>query len=128
MQDISPPLKVDTITGMVACSGYAKGRVRVVSETAGDHKFFKKGEILVTNLLSPDHAIIVHKAKAVIADIGALMSHSAIIIRELRIPCIVGVKIATQILKDGDMVEVDARIGTVKIIYESRKIIRAPFP
>ena len=56
------------------------------------------------------------RAKAIITDEGGLTCHAAIISRELGIPCIIGTKIATKVLKDGDMVEVDANKGIVKKI------------
>jgi len=56
------------------------------------------------------------KAVAVITDEGGITCHAAIVSRELKIPCIVGTKIATRVLKDGDKVEVDADKGVVKII------------
>jgi len=56
------------------------------------------------------------KAKAIITDKGGLTCHAAIVSREMRIPCVVGTKIATKILKDNDMVEVDAERGVVHIL------------
>ena len=59
------------------------------------------------------------KATAVITDIGGLLSHASISARELGIPCIVGTKVATRVFKDGDLVEVDAERGIVKILKRS---------
>jgi pyruvate,water dikinase len=56
------------------------------------------------------------KAAAIITDEGGINSHAAIISRELKKPCIIGTKIATQVLKDGDFVEIDANRGVVKIL------------
>jgi len=53
-----------------------------------------------------------------VTDEGSLTSHAAVVSRELRVPCIVGTKIATQALKDGDKVEVDANKGVVRKIDE----------
>ncbi len=55
------------------------------------------------------------KAKAVITDFGGILCHAAIVARELKIPCVVGTKIATKILKNGDKIEIDIKNGTVKI-------------
>jgi pyruvate,water dikinase len=55
-------------------------------------------------------------ASAIVTDEGGLTSHAAIIARELKIPCIVGTKVATQVLHDGDLVEVDANKGIVRIL------------
>jgi phosphohistidine swiveling domain-containing protein len=60
--------------------------------------------------------------RVIFTDIGGITSHAAIISREFRIPCIIGTKIATKILKDGDLVEVDANKGVVKIIKKVGKI------
>ena len=60
--------------------------------------------------------IFTEKAGAIVTDEGGLTSHAAIVSRELKIPCIVGTKIATKILKDGDIVEVDAENGIVRKI------------
>jgi len=56
------------------------------------------------------------EAGAIITDEGGITCHAAIVSRELGIPCIIGTKIATKVLKDGDIVEVDAGKGVVKII------------
>ena len=56
------------------------------------------------------------KAGAIITDTGGLTSHAAVTSRELGLPCIIGAKIATKVLKDGDIVEVDAERGIVTII------------
>ena len=56
------------------------------------------------------------KVSAIVTDMGGVTSHAAIVTRELKIPCIVGTRNATQILKDGMQVEVDAFTGTVKIL------------
>ncbi len=54
------------------------------------------------------------KAAAVITDEGGLLCHAAIVSREMKKPCIVGTKIATKVLKDNDIIEVDANLGTIK--------------
>jgi pyruvate,water dikinase len=79
-------------------------------------KHFEDGAILITTLTSPDFVFAMRKALAVVADTGGIGSHAAITSRELNKPCIVGTKIATKVFKDGDMVEVDAEKGIVRII------------
>ncbi|MBU3906524.1 phosphoenolpyruvate synthase, partial [Patescibacteria group bacterium] len=76
----------------------------------------EKVDILVAGMTSPEFIIVMKKAKAIITDHGGMTSHAAIVSRELGVPCIVGTKIATQVLKDGDLVEVDADQGVIKII------------
>ncbi|MBW2981501.1 hypothetical protein KY343_01345 [Candidatus Woesearchaeota archaeon] len=75
-----------------------------------------KGDILVAPMTSPDYVIAMRKASAIITDEGGMTSHAAIVSRELGIPCIVGTKIATKILKDGMLVEVDADKGIIRKI------------
>ncbi len=106
---------LDKLKGMVASKGHAQGKVRIVTEQ-NSIKSFKKGEILVAPETTPDYISAMKIASAIITDIGGLTCHAAIVSRELRKPCIIGTKIATQVLKDGDWVEVDANMGVVKII------------
>lgn len=77
---------------------------------------FEEGEILVAISTNPDIIPLMKKAGAIVTDEGGIMCHASIISRELKIPCIVGTKNATRALKDGDMVEVDANTGIIKII------------
>ena len=105
----------DIIKGQTGARGKVTGRVKVVLE-AGRVKDFKKGDILVTGMTRPEFVPLMKKATAVITDEGGITCHAAIISRELGIPCVIGTKIATQILKDGDMVRVDATRGIVKIL------------
>ena len=59
---------------------------------------------------------IAKKAGAIVTEEGGITSHAAIVSRELGIPSVIGTKIATKVLKDGDLVEVDANKGVVKIL------------
>ena len=72
-------------------------------------------------MTTPDMIMVMHKAAAFVTDEGGITCHAAIVSREMKKPCIVGTKIATKVLKDGDMVEVDATDGTVKKI--SKKVL-----
>ncbi|MCA9351837.1 hypothetical protein KC866_00390 [Patescibacteria group bacterium] len=76
----------------------------------------KQGEILVAQSTAPELLPACKKAAAIITNVGGLLSHAAIVSREFNIPCIVGTVHATEVLKDGDLVEVDADNGTVKIL------------
>lgn len=113
-------LKDNQFKGNVANKGNAKGKVRLILHTkrkmAKEVAKFKKGEILVTEMTRPDTILACKKAKAVITDEGGLTCHAVIVSRELNIPCVIATKIATKVLKDGDMVEVDANKGLVKIL------------
>lgn len=109
-------LQKESLKGTRAYRGKVQGKCRIVFNYQ-DTKL-KKGEILVTGMTDPNFIPLIKKAAAIITDGGGMLSHAAIVARELKIPCIIGTKIATQVLKDGDMVEVDGTTGIVKIIEE----------
>lgn len=71
-------------------------------------------------MTSPEYVPAMKRSGAVITDEGGLLSHAAIVARELGKPCIVGTKIATKVLKDGDLVEVDANKGVVRKVKKSK--------
>ncbi len=106
---------VKEITGQIAFKGKAQGKVRIIN-VAADMKGFEEGDILVSINTSPTLMPAIMKAAAIITDEGGIMCHASIISRELKKPCIIGTKNATKVLKDGDIVEVDADNGVVKII------------
>lgn len=101
------------IKGQSGSSGKARGRVKIVCNLALEKEKFKPGDILVTGMTRPEFVGLMRKAKAIITDEGGVTCHAAIISRELKIPCVIGTKIATQVLRDGDKVEVDADRGVV---------------
>lgn len=103
----------DEINGLIACHGFARGSVCLIM-SRNDLSKIKKGEIMVCRLTTPDFVVAMKKAIAIVTDLGGITSHAAIVSRELSVPCIVGTKNATQVLKDGDLVEVDADNGVVK--------------
>ncbi len=102
------------IRGFTAYAGKAKGAVKIIISRK-DYGKMKKGDILVAVNTNPDYSPIIKKAAAIVADEGGLLCHAAIVSREFKIPCVVGTKIATQVLKDGNLVEVDANKGIVYI-------------
>ncbi|MCI0615058.1 hypothetical protein L0244_18865 [bacterium] len=110
----------DSITGSVANNGYARGRVKVISAHTKDQQaaseLMEEGDILVTGMTRPHLIYATKKASAIVTDEGGIACHAAIVSRELNKPCIIGTKIATKILHDGDLVEVDANKGVVKIL------------
>lgn len=106
---------VKEIKGMIAQMGCVKGIVKIVLNVRETAKV-QKGDILVTYMTSPDFLQAMKKAAAFVTNEGGLTCHAAIIARELKKPCIIGTKIATKVLHDGDWVEVDANKGIVKII------------
>lgn len=100
------------VSGSVASRGMAIGKVRLIEPHVENQKF-EEGEILVTRMTTPDLMPLIKKASAIITDEGGITCHAAIVSREFKKPCIIGTKIATQIFKDGDIIEVDAEIGVI---------------
>ncbi len=106
---------VTEIQGTTASAGRATGRVRIVARRS-DMSAFADGEVLVTAMTTPDYIHLMKKSAAIVTDEGGITSHAAVFSREIGKPCIIGTRIATTVLKDGDMVEVDAEKGIVKKI------------
>lgn len=99
--------------GRVASRGIAKGIARVITKR-DDFKKMQKGDILVVTNTTPDYVPIMKLASAIVAEEGGITAHVSVVSREFGIPCIVGIAHITEILKDGDVVEVDAEKGVVK--------------
>jgi phosphoenolpyruvate synthase/pyruvate phosphate dikinase len=109
---------ISEIYGQVACVGereIIKGVVKIVN-VGQEMEKFNEGDILVSLATTPEIVPVMKKAGAIITDIGGLTCHAAIVSRELKKPCIIGAKIATKVLKDGDLVEVDANSGIVRTL------------
>ena len=105
--------KEQELKGQTAYPGKVEGIVCKV-ETHAELKKVRQGVILVTPMTSVTYIPYLEKVAAIVTDEGGIICHAASIAREMKIPTIIGTKIATKILKDGDLVEVDAERGTVK--------------
>jgi pyruvate,water dikinase len=121
------PVKVQNVStakvllkGLGASPGVGMGKVKLV-KTAKEIKNMARGDVLVTEMTTPDFVPGMKKASAIITDTGGMTSHAAIVSRELGVPCIVGTGNATQILKDDMDVSVDGSHG---MVYEG--FISAP--
>lgn len=101
--------------GMGIYPGKVRGIVQVITDVK-DLADFKEGNILVASTTLPQYNTTLTKARGIITDEGGILTHAAVCSREFKIPGIVGVKIATKVLKNGDMVEMDAGKGSIKII------------
>jgi len=117
------PHGVKTLKGIPASKGKVIGRVKIIvsdpktfDSLAKEFEKMQKGDILVAETTSPEFMPACEKASAILANQGGLLSHAAVVSREFGIPCVVGLKYATHVLKDGDTVEVDGENGTVKIL------------
>ena len=107
--------KTEEIKGRTAFLGKAKGKVCIVNSMKDIDKM-EKGDILVSVNTNPSLMPAILKSSAIITDEGGISCHAAIISREMKKPCITGTKNATKILKDGDIVEVDANAGLIRMV------------
>ena len=109
-------LKFDGILkGMIASKGRTIGPIKIIRLNCEVNKI-KKGDVVVASMTTPVLVPGLKKSVAIVTDEGGILCHAGVIARELGIPCIIGIKIATKVLQDGDLVEVDANQGVVKII------------
>lgn len=102
------------LTGIAAGSGVVEGPVRVVHDPAVIE--VEPGEILVAPTTDPSWASIMFVSSALVVDIGSVLSHAAVVARELGLPCVVNTRNGTRVLRDGDLVRVDGTAGTVQLI------------
>ncbi|NTW13675.1 MAG: hypothetical protein HGA31_01450 [Candidatus Moranbacteria bacterium] len=106
---------VKDFRGLTASLGSAQGRVRIIRSVKEIGRV-KQGDVLVAVMTRPDYVPAMRIAVAIVTDEGGITSHAAIVARELKIPCVIGTKIATRILRDGDLVQVNANHGVVRIL------------
>lgn len=109
--------KEGELLGEPVASGVVRGRAKVLHVPF--EKKLEKGEILVTMATEPSWTPIFINACAVVMEIGGALQHGAIIAREYGLPCVTGIDNATELIKDGDFIEVDGTNGFVKIIKKS---------
>ena len=102
----------ELVRGLGAAPGVAAGPVRVIA-ALGDGAELAEGEVLVTHMTAPDWVPLMRRAAAIVTDSGGMTCHAAIVSRELGIPCVVGTAEATKVLRDGELVTVDAGAGVV---------------
>ncbi|NYZ76709.1 phosphoenolpyruvate synthase [Candidatus Micrarchaeota archaeon] len=102
------------LKGLGASPGVGVGTVKII-KSSKEIKRMESGDVLVTEMTTPDFVPAMKKAAAIVTDTGGMTSHAAIVSRELGVPCVVGSQEATKILKEGETISVD---GTHGIIYE----------
>ncbi|HSX05812.1 MAG TPA: PEP-utilizing enzyme [Candidatus Saccharimonadales bacterium] len=100
------------VHGQPGAGGTATGPVRIVDPAQLDQDF-PEGGVLVCSVTTPDYVPLMQKAAAIVTDQGGILSHAAIVARELKVPCVVGTGNATTVLKNGQVVTVDAVSGDV---------------
>jgi pyruvate,water dikinase len=107
----SEPSKV-LVHGLAASKGVASGKVRVLHSPDEGARLLD-GEVLVAPMTSPDWVPAIRRAAALVTDGGGMTCHAAIVTRELGVPCVVGTRTATTVLRDGEVVTVDGAHGQV---------------
>ncbi|MBU0460046.1 MAG: hypothetical protein KKA62_05785 [Nanoarchaeota archaeon] len=119
-QHCEDPIPTSKITGRSAFVGQGKvrGTVKIIIDKS-DLSKIDTGDIMVSPMTTPDFVMAMEKAAAFVTDEGGITCHAAIVAREMKKPCIVGTETATQSLKDGDLVEVDAERGVVTILKKA---------
>jgi rifampicin phosphotransferase len=108
----------DTITGFPGAAGVVEGIARIL-RTPEDAAQLRDGEILVTTVTNIGWTPIFPRAAAVVTDVGAPLSHAAIVARELGVPAVVGCGNATMLLHSGDRIRVDGGNGTVEVLHQA---------
>jgi phosphohistidine swiveling domain-containing protein len=113
--DISAMFKSSSskIQGMTGSPGHATGIVKIVRPENIGTTTLTKQDILVCQMTSPDYLPLMIQAAGIITDQGGILSHASITARELKLPCIVGTGNATEVLKNGDDITMDADTGSV---------------
>ncbi len=114
---VIPGSDTDSLQGLGCCPGTVKAKVRVIKDPK--HANLKSGEILVAERTDPGWIMLFPAASAILVERGSLLSHSAIVAREMGIPAVVSVNGLMHWLKDGDTVEVDGSTGRINRISKS---------
>ncbi|MCB9470072.1 MAG: phosphoenolpyruvate synthase [Candidatus Obscuribacterales bacterium] len=113
-ETVQSSVDMANLTGLGACPGKIRGSVKVLVDP--NKESMEGHEILVAERTDPGWITVISQAKAVVVEYGSLLSHTAIVARELGIPTIVSMKGATKALAEGDLVEVDGGTGRLTIL------------
>lgn len=100
------------VRGLGVSPGHGSGRIKIILDIK-DISNFEKGNVLVTEMTTPDWVPAMKIASAVVTDLGGKTCHAAIVSRELGVPCVVGCENATKALKNGQVVTVDGQRGLI---------------
>lgn len=107
------------VKGLPGSAGRARGTARVIHSLAEAGKL-QPGDVLVAVATEPPWTPLFATASAIVTDSGGVLSHSAVVAREYRIPAVVGTGSATTTFKDGQLLEVDGDAGTVRVVVEEQ--------
>jgi pyruvate,water dikinase len=106
--------EVRSLAGVGASAGVVEGRAVVVDESADAE--IDDGDILVAHTTDPSWVSLMFLARGLVVDIGGMMSHAAVVARELGIPCVMNTGRGTTALQTGDVIRIDGAAGTVEIL------------
>ena len=112
------------VKGLAGSAGKVRGTARVIHSLAEAGKL-QRGDVLVAPATEPPWTPLFATAAAVVTDMGGVLSHSAVVAREYRIPAVVGTGNATNTFQDGQLLEVDGDAGTVCVVVE---VATSPLP
>jgi phosphohistidine swiveling domain-containing protein len=110
----------DLVSGIGASSGVVQGVARIVTDPS--FADVEPGEILVAQSTDPSWAAIMYVSAGLVVDVGSMISHAAVVARELGLPCVVNVGTGTRALQDGDVIRVDGDKGTVELLARPRLV------
>ncbi len=104
--------EIPLVKGLPVSSGVGIGKA-IIIHNIHDATNIKEGEIIVAPMTNPDMVPYMRNSTAIVTDVGGMISHTAIVAREMQIPCIVGTNNATKIIKKSEIITVDGDSGNV---------------
>jgi pyruvate,water dikinase len=113
--------EMNKVKGLPGSAGVARGTARVIRSLAEAGKL-QRGDVLVAVATEPPWTPLFATASAIVTDAGGVLSHSAVVAREYRIPAVVGTGNATSAFHDGQLLEVDGDAGTVRVVVEEVEV------
>ena len=111
---VEPSTDPDVITGVAASPGSVQGKAKVVRSLVEASKL-QQGDIMVCEMTVPTWVPLFATVSGIVADSGGILSHCAIVAREFHLPCVVGTRVGTEVIKDGWTITIDGTKGMVRI-------------
>jgi pyruvate,water dikinase len=105
-----------SLRGQVGSKGIAQGKARVILAKDIEGADIESGDILITDMTTPAFLPLMMKAGGVVTRYGGILSHAAIVCRELGKPCVTNVKGLIDYVKGGEMIEVNAETGSIRLL------------
>ena len=118
---VSDPASPETLRGFGVSPGTVTGTVKLVRSPADLRRL--SGEIAVLSAIEPSLASIFPVVSGLVAEIGGMLSHAAILAREYGLPAVVNVRDVTRVLRDGDRIEVNGTAGTIRVIARGADVV-----